>query len=253
MRQLFRWMVLVALQSLTGTAWAERPKVVIDAGHGGSNTGAPARAVGSYEKRVTLAVARRLAVDLKARGFDVVMTRTRDEYLTLRERVRRANAEHPDVFISLHTNASGRGAQHGIETWVLARDAADVEARRAATREPDDVQALLAELKVLEAHRQSGLLAHAVQSHLIAATGALDRGVRQFGYDVLAGVEAPAVLVEMGFLDHPVEGAALFTAWRQQQIATALAAGIEELVDALHGTQKLVMSSAHATRRPTTR
>jgi N-acetylmuramoyl-L-alanine amidase len=96
-------------------------------------------------------------------------------------------------------------------------------------------------------------LARAVQSQLVAATGALDRGVRQFGYDVLAGVEAPAVLVEMGFLDHPVEGAALFTAWRQAQIATALAAGVEEFADELHGTQKLVMSSAHATRRTTTR
>lgn len=241
------------LLGLVGVARAERLRVVIDPGHGGSNTGAPARAVGSYEKRVTMAVARRLAVDLKARGFDVVMTRTHDEYLTLRERVRRANAARPDVFISLHTNASGASAQHGIETWVLARDAADVEARRAATRETDDVQALLAELKLLEAHRQSGLLARDVQAQLVAATGALDRGVRQYGYDVLAGVEAPAVLVEMGFLDHPVEGAALFTTWRQQQIATALAAAIEEFADELHGTQKLVMSSAHATRRTTTR
>jgi N-acetylmuramoyl-L-alanine amidase len=246
----------MVLLGLVGVARGERLRVVIDAGHGGSNSGAPARAVGSYEKRVTLAVARRLAVDCRARGFDVVMTRTRDEYLTLRERVRRANAARPDVFISLHTNAAGAagaGSQHGVETWVLARDAADVEARRAATREPDDVQALLAELRLLEAHRQSGLLARAVQSQLVAATGALDRGVRQYGYDVLAGVEAPAVLVEMGFLDHPIEGTALFMPARQQQIATALAAAIEQFADELHGTQKLVMSSAHATRRTTTR
>jgi N-acetylmuramoyl-L-alanine amidase len=243
----------MVLLGLVGAARAERPRVVVDAGHGGSNTGAPARAVGSYEKRVTLAVARRLAVDLRARGFDVVLTRTRDEYLTLRERVRRANAARPDCFISLHTNASGDGARHGVETWVLARDAADVEARRAATREHDDVQALLAELRLLEAHRTSALLAHAVQAHLVSATGAQDRGVRQFGYDVLAGVDAPAVLVEMGFLDHPVEGAALFEPARQRQIADALAAGIQEFADELHGTQKLVMSTAHATRRTTTR
>src|ERR1700748_1186075 len=99
MRQLVLGMVLTGL--MMGTARAERLRVVIDPGHGGSNTGAPARAVGSYEKRVTMAGARRLAVDLKARGFDVVMTRTHDEYLTLRERVRRANAARPDVFISL--------------------------------------------------------------------------------------------------------------------------------------------------------
>src|SRR5690242_10068420 len=86
-------------------------RVVIDPGHGGSNTGAPARVAGGYEKRVTLAVARALAGELRARGFDVVLTRRRDEYLTLRERVRRANAAAPDCFISLHTNASGDGAR----------------------------------------------------------------------------------------------------------------------------------------------
>jgi N-acetylmuramoyl-L-alanine amidase len=245
-------MAMVLVLGLTA-ARGESFRVVVDAGHGGSNVGAPARIPGGYEKRVTLAVARALAVELRARGFDVVLTRRRDEYLTLRERVRRANAARPDCFISLHTNASGDGARRGVETWVLARDAAEVEARRAASRERDEVQALLAELRLGEAQRAAGLLAQAVERELPPALGSIDRGVRQAGYDVLAGVSAPAVLVEMGFLDHSIEGAALLEPDTQREIARALARAIESFAETVRGTQKLVMSSAHATGRPTTR
>jgi N-acetylmuramoyl-L-alanine amidase len=233
-------------------AMASPFRVVIDAGHGGSNTGAPGLVAGEYEKRVTLAVARALAGELRARGLDVVMTRSRDEYLTLRERVRRANAAEPDCFVSLHTNASGDRSRRGVETWVLARDAADVEARRAASRERDDVQALLTELKLLDAARASAQLARSLQSEVVAATGGVDRGVRQYGYDVLAGVTAPAVLVEMGFLDHPIEGRALVEPAQQHRIAAALASGIARFADSVRFGQKLVMSAAHdANRRPT--
>ena len=232
-------------------AMASPFRVVIDAGHGGSNTGAPGLVAGAYEKRVTLAVARALADELRARGVDVVMTRDRDEYLTLRERVRRANAAGPDCFVSLHANASGDRSRRGIETWVLARDAAEVEARRAASRERDDVHGLLTELALLDAARVSAGLARDVQSELVAATGSLDRGVRQYGYDVLAGVTAPAVLVEMGFLDHPIEGAALLEPAHERRIAAALAAGILRFADEVRAPQKLVMSAPNATRRPT--
>ena len=84
----------------------------------------------------------------------------------MRERVRRANAAEPDCFVSLHTNASGDRSRRGVETWVLARDAAEVEARRAASREHDDVQALLTELKLLDAARASAALARALQSEV---------------------------------------------------------------------------------------
>jgi N-acetylmuramoyl-L-alanine amidase len=232
------------------TAIASPFRVVIDAGHGGSNTGAPGLVGGAYEKRVTLAVARALVEELRARGLDVVMTRDRDEYLTLRERVRRANAAEPDCFVSLHTNASGDRSRRGVETWVLARDAAEIEARRAASREKDDVRSMLRELELLDAARASAQLARALQSEVVAATGAQDRGVRQYGYDVLAGVTAPAVLVEMGFLDHPIEGAALLDAAQQHRIAAALASGIARFADDVRAPQKLVLSASHETRRP---
>src|SRR5438270_1222604 len=154
----------IAIGLMSTVAQAAPFRVVVDAGHGGSNTGAPGLTAGAYEKRVTLAVARLLAEELRARGFEVVLTRGRDEFLTLRERVRRANAAAPDCFVSLHANASGDRARRGVETFLLARDAAEVEARRAASRERDDVQAMLTELKLLDAHRASAELARAVQA-----------------------------------------------------------------------------------------
>jgi N-acetylmuramoyl-L-alanine amidase len=245
-----RLLAMATVVFASTTAMASPFRVVIDAGHGGSNTGAPGLVAGAYEKRVTLAVARDLAEALRARGIDVVMTREHDDFLTLRERVRRANAAEPDCFVSLHTNASGDRSRRGVETWVLARDAAEVEARRAASREHDEVAAMLAELKLLDASRRSAELARDVQAEVVAATGGMDRGVRQYGYDVLAGVTAPAVLVEMGFLDHPIEGATLLDAGAQHRIAAALAAGIARFADAAQ--QKLVMSASHdATRRQT--
>ena len=159
-----------------------------------------------------------LAEALRARGLDVVMTRDA-------RRVPDACASgcggrtrrEPDCFVSLHTNASGDRSRRGVETWVLARDAADVEARRAATREHDDVQAMLAELRLLEAHDARRSWRTRCSSSWWRRAAASDRGVRQYGYDVLAGVTAPAVLVEMGFLDHPIEGAALFEPAEQRQ------------------------------------
>jgi N-acetylmuramoyl-L-alanine amidase len=206
--------------------------VVIDPGHGGSNTGAPGRQTGVFEKQVTLAIARALRQRLRDEGVQVVMTRERDTYLTLRERVRRANAAGAELFISLHTNASPEHGRRGIETYVLEREASDVEARRAAQAAADPVSGVLADLRLVEARRGAIALARAVQSRLTAARGAAgsDRGVKQAGYDVLAGVEAPAILVEVGFIDHPIEGAELLRADVQERTAQAIAEGIFDFV-----------------------
>jgi N-acetylmuramoyl-L-alanine amidase len=217
--------------------------VVIDPGHGGSNTGAPGRVPGSYEKHVTLGIARKLQKRLEAEGVHVVMTRERDTYLTLRERARRANASGPDCFISLHTNASPEHGRRGIETYALTREAAEVAAGRIAGRQSEAVAGLLAEMDALHAHRRSIDLARALQARLVQARGAAhDRGVRQAAHDVLDGVEAPAVLVEVGFIDHPIEGRELTTEDTQQKIADALAEGV---LDHTQGRQPRLAHNAH--------
>src|SRR5581483_11196542 len=202
--------------------------VVIDPGHGGSNTGAPGRAPGAYEKQVTLRIARALERRLRSDGAEVVLTRDRDRYLTIRERARRANAARPDCFISLHTNATLEHGRRGVETYVLAREAVDVEAHRAAFAAADPLAARLAELGRLDAQRQELTLARAVQTRLVAIRPGNDRGVKQAELDVLEGVEAPAILVEVGFIDHPLEGAELLREDVIERIAQALADGIEE-------------------------
>jgi N-acetylmuramoyl-L-alanine amidase len=213
--------------------------VVIDPGHGGSNTGAAGRAPGEFEKKLTLRIARALKSRLEAAGANAVLTRERDEYLTLRERTRRANAARPDCFISLHANATPEHGRRGVETYVLAREPADVEAHRAAAREHDELSALLADLAHVDAQRASLTLARAVQSRVAAVRPGGNRGVKQGAYDVLEGVDAPAILVEVGFIDHPVEGVELERGEVAEQIAEAIADG--------------VLSSADATRRTTSR
>jgi N-acetylmuramoyl-L-alanine amidase len=202
--------------------------VVIDPGHGGSNTGAPGRAPGAFEKQVTLRIARALERRLKSDGAEVVLTRDRDRYLTIRERSRRSNAARPDCFISLHTNATLEHGRRGVETYVLERQAVDVEAHRAAFAAADPLTARLADLGRLDAQHQSLALAKAVQTRLVAIRPGADRGVKQAELDVLEGVEAPAILVEVGFIDHPLEGAELLREDVVERIAQALADGIEE-------------------------
>ncbi len=198
--------------------------VVIDPGHGGSNLGA-AGPDGASEKRVTLAVARALGRELQRRGMRVVLTRERDFYLTLGERVRRANDAGADLFVSLHANASPGHDRRGVETYVAARDVADVAAERAAAEAPDPVAAVAARARARFVAAESARLARAVQASLAAARDG-DRGVRQAPYDVLDGVRVPAALVEIGFIDHPDEGRDLVSADAQAEIARALADGI---------------------------
>src|SRR5262252_6930071 len=110
------WMLALAL-AVAGDAHAFT--VVIDPGHGGSNTGAAARVAGHWEKQVTLAIARLVKARLEREGVHVVLTRDHDEYLTLRERSRRTNAVHADCFVSVHANASPEHGKRGVETFVL--------------------------------------------------------------------------------------------------------------------------------------
>jgi N-acetylmuramoyl-L-alanine amidase len=217
--------------------------VVLDPGPGGTSLGAYGPEARLQEKRLTLELCQRVAARLRwlVPGARVHLTRTRDEYLTLAERVRRANAHGGQVFLSVHANASETRSRSGFETFILSRDASDREAGRLALLENSvshrgrlpqgsgALRAILADLQQSAIHAASLGLARAVQRRLAEARGAdRDRGVRQAPFDVLMGLRMPAVLVEVGYLDHPVEGVELRQSAVQERIAASIAAAVRD-------------------------
>lgn len=211
--------------------------VAVDPGHGGTNLGAAGVTAGLYEKRVTLQIALKLRRKLaKHKGLSVRLCRERDEMVPIRARVRCANEARADLFISLHTNASPhgpmRGTQMGFEQYVLPVDHADREAALAAAQAQDASDAAWHAQKVHLLVEASLDAAKRLELELSDGLGAeRNRGVKQQGaaLDVLAGLQMPGILLEVGFLDHPVEGLELSADEGQERIAEALAKGLVDL------------------------
>lgn len=223
------------------------PKVVIDPGHGGAQAGAKGPH-DMVEKRVSLALARRLAAELQKRlGAEVILTRERDVTMALPARVVLANQHHPDVFVSIHANSMPtrklRERIEGIETFFLSAAASGQDALSTADRENADrsqsetlessggLSFILKDLARTQAQADSSQLAYAIHQALIRESHAVDRGVQQAPFFVLAGVEAPAVLVEVGFISHPVEGPRLLDPAYQGKLASAMASGIARFLE----------------------
>jgi N-acetylmuramoyl-L-alanine amidase len=221
--------------------------VAIDAGHGGTNLGAAGPTSGVYEKAVTLALARRVRELLEAGKpeadapsgprFSVVLCRATDRLVAIRARARCAEESGARLFLSLHTNAVPAGvtpgSQHGFEVFVLGPREIEDDAALAALHSSDDAEAVWRSHRVRVGGERSLVLARDVADRLTRALGAeARRGVKQSGaaLDVLRGVGTAAALVEVGFLDHPEEGARLASPSGQEPIAQALADAIRDYV-----------------------
>ncbi|HEY0254640.1 MAG TPA: N-acetylmuramoyl-L-alanine amidase [Kofleriaceae bacterium] len=210
------------------------PLVVIDPGHGGSNAGAKGPLL--HEKELTLAIAQQVAAKLRDKGITVQLTRTDDRTLTLRQRVEIADKANADLFISIHANASLTRTQRGYETYVLTTKGVDVDARairtEAMTPRPGvdpDIAMVLDDVERGASQWEAADLAAKMQRALRDRRGPEgDRGVRQDSEHVLLGATMPAVLVEVGFVDHPIEGKQLADPTVQNQLANALAEAIED-------------------------
>ena len=191
-----------------------RPLVVVDPGHGGSNAGGQNQITGLREKDVTLDIARLVRTRLTAAGIDVVLTRDDDRTLTLRQRMLVANAINADLLLSIHTNASPTRTQRGFETYVLTPAGLDIDGRAirrdAATARmhvPADIGPILDDVERGAAQWDAAEFAADMQEQLEIIRGVEgNRGVRQDAQHVLLGASMPAALVEVGFLDHPIEG-----------------------------------------------
>jgi len=215
------------------------PVVLLDAGHGGSNPGA-AGVTGLQEKQLSLILATRVADRLRARGISVQLTRTADRTLTLRQRVEIADRLPADLFVSIHANASPTRTQRGYETYVLTAHALDVDGRAlrsdATTPRPGvdpDVALVLDDVERGASQWEAAELAARMQHALRERRGPDgDRGVRQDAQHVLLGATMPAVLVEVGFIDHALEGRQLAEPAVQAQLAEAITEAIaDQLTD----------------------
>jgi N-acetylmuramoyl-L-alanine amidase len=211
--------------------------IVIDPGHGGKDTGAVG-GNGLTERDLTMAVARRLANELRSRGHAVRLTRQDGEGRALTDRTAIANRLEAKLFVSLHANASTFSSVRGAETYYMSLDdratdeAAAATARLEneagdATDERSDLDLILWDLAQTSALNESAELAVAVQTRLNALLGLRDRGVKQAPFVVLTGATMPAILVEVGFLSNPSEASRLAQPEHQQELARAIATGIE--------------------------
>jgi N-acetylmuramoyl-L-alanine amidase len=201
-----------------------RPVIVIDPGHGGVETGATGPS-GTQEKDLALDLARRLKIALEREaGASVVLTRDEDRLVSLDERAAIANHNRAELFLSVHLNASKRRGAVGAETYFLAPESTDDEARTLAAlenrasgvgeapaaqqREGDrSLDLILWDLAQNQYLAESGRLAESVQKELNVLAGTKDRGVRQAPFRVLMGATMPAILVEAGFVTNPEEEA----------------------------------------------
>jgi len=216
--------------------------IVIDPGHGGHDPGAIGP-TGVAEKDVVLDVSRRLARMVEeGLGVKVVMTRTADVFVPLRDRTNFANKQRADLFVSVHANAHPRSVSEGVETYFLSSEATDNEARQVAAIEngvvqlesptqrqkTDVLKSILWDLAQSEFQQESSFMAETVQDLMTSSLGLVNRGVKQAGFYVLGGAAMPAILIEVGFLTNPREERKLAASAHREAVARAIYVGLAE-------------------------
>ena len=190
------------------------------------------------EAELVLDVALRLEKLLQQRpGFETVLTRRTDEYVTLEERTEIANRESADLFLSIHANASANTSAGGVETYFL-NFALNRQAEALAAREnaasgrnmsslPGIVKAITLNSKLNESRDFAGIVQQSMVRGLRPSNKTLkDLGVKQAPFMVLIGAAMPSVLAEISFVTNRPEARLLKTSAYRQKIAEALLAGI---------------------------
>ena len=195
----------------------KRFTVVIDPGHGGIDGGAEGKN-GTVEKSITLTFATELRDRLAATGkYDVFMTREKDEFLRLDDRVRIARQHEADLFISVHADTINQKGIRGATVYTVSDKASDAEAQALADREnlsdqlagieieEDDKQVadILIDLIRRETHSFSMRFARSLVGELSSTVGLINNPHRSAGFKVLKAPDVPSVLVELGYLSNP--------------------------------------------------
>src|SRR5271156_5929888 len=229
--------------SVRPPARASRPSplVMLDPGHGGKDPGAIGVS-GTYEKHVALSTAMELQRQLTAGGhYRVALTRARDVFIPLDERVARAQERGASLFVSMHADALNDHEVRGASVYTLANTASDAQTAALARRENSadrflgpawrgvspQVARILASLVRQETTRGSGRLAHDLVGSLDQDLPMLQNPDRHAGFVVLKAADIPSVLVEMGFMSNPRDEAALRRPDHRAKVATAMKRAVE--------------------------
>ena len=236
-------------------------RIVIDAGHGGHDSGTIGPG-GIEEKDIALDVALRLGHLLQQRlGAEVIYTRRTDTYVPLEERTAIANAAHADLFLSIHANSSSDPDVRGVETYFLnftmSPDAMAVAGRENAdsNRSVYDLSDLVRKITLSDKIDESREFAGDVQQQLYSGllmgnAGLKNRGVKQAPFVVLIGAQMPSILAEISFLTNPEDAAELSRPHYRERLAEALYRGVSEYVDGMSGVRIAKTIPAEALAAP---
>jgi N-acetylmuramoyl-L-alanine amidase len=232
--------------TLTRTLGLKIGRIVIDAGHGGHDTGTIGP-TGLMEKDLCLDVALRLGkiIQQKLPGADVVFTRSDDTFIPLEERTNIANQAKADLFISIHANSSQDHAARGIETYYLnlrgTPDSMEVAARENATSQQGihDLQDVVRQIARTEKIDESKEFAEDVQNSLStklqkSAKTVKNRGVRKAPFVVLIGADMPSILTEISFLSNPADEQLLKKPEQRQHVAEGIFSGVSSYLESLN-------------------
>ncbi len=235
-------------RSLTRALGLKIGKIVIDAGHGGHDTGTIGPN-GLAEKDVVLDVAKRLGRLLETRlGAQVIYTRRDDTFIPLETRTAIANRARADLFISIHANSSRDSDARGVETYYLnftsSPEALEVAARENAVSEKSihELQDLVKKIAMKDKIDESREFAGDVQESLydglaLENAGIRNRGIKKAPFIVLIGANMPSILAEISFVSNPTDERKMETSEHRQHIAESLYRGVSKYVNGLSGVK----------------
>ena len=234
--------VAAILVFISNTAYSQKFKVTLDAGHGGHDYGAVHH--GHIEKYIALAVTLKVGRILeKNSGIEVIYTRKNDVFIDLIERANIANRADANIFVSIHCNANKNTVADGTETYVMgmSKNASNLEAAKRENEvialekdykqkyegyDPKSPETMIGLTMMGEEYLNNSIaLAGKVQEQFLDA-GRKSRGVKQAPYMVLHKAYMPRILIEMGFISNPTEGARLDSEAGQNQMAESIANAI---------------------------
>jgi N-acetylmuramoyl-L-alanine amidase len=239
-------------RSLIRSLGLKLQKVVIDAGHGGHDTGTVGPS-GLMEKELVLDVAKRLKTLIEDQiGAQVFLTRGDDTFVPLESRTALANEQSGDLFISIHANSSRVRTVRGVETFYLnittSRESLDTATREnaASERSIHELQDLLKAITLKDKVDESRELARFVQQSMSSRKNAgMDRGIKQAPFIVLMGANMPSVLAEVSFISNPQEEKLLRTPEYRQQIAESIFGGVRSYSESLSGLKAAKNQNEH--------